>query len=271
LVTFPNCKINLGLNILRKREDGFHDINSIFYPIPWYDVLEIISPSENKTTIRTTGLNSGTPSDNLCLKAYHLLKKDYPHLPDVSNFLHKTIPAGAGLGGGSADASFTLLLLNKKFDLQIPNDKLFEYAGKLGSDCSFFLLNKPALTSGKGEILEEIDLSLPFKKILLLNPGIHIPTAEIFKETNPCIPKKSLTDIIQQPIETWKNELKNDFEEIVFPKFPTLKELKVRLYNYGAEYVSMTGTGSTLYAFFKEDFSEKFHANPEWITKWIEI
>lgn len=271
MVTFPNCKINLGLNILRKREDGFHDIHSIFLPIPWCDVLEIISSPQNKTTIQTTGLNSGTPSDNLCLKAYHLLKKDHPHIPEISIFLHKTIPAGAGLGGGSADAAFMLLLLNKKFDLQIPIIKLYEYAGQLGSDCSFFLLNKPALASGKGEILEQVDLSLPGKKILLLNPEIHIPTAEIFKEINPCIPKKSLKDIIQQPIEMWKNELKNDFEEIVFPKFPVLKELKNRLYDFGAEYVSMTGTGSTLYAIFKEDFSENFSTNPEWITKWIKI
>lgn len=271
MITFPNCKINLGLNILRKREDGFHDINSIFLPIPWYDVLEIICLPKNKTTIQTTGLNSGAPSDNLCLKAYQLLKKDYPHLPEIAIFLHKTIPAGAGLGGGSADAAFMLSLLNNKFDLQIPILKKYEYAGQLGSDCSFFLLNRTAFASGKGEILERVDLLLKDKKILILNPGIHIPTSEIFKEIEPNTPIKSLKEIVLQPIETWKNDLKNDFEKVVFPKFSILKELKNRLYDFGAEYASMTGTGSSVYAIFKEDFSENFPANPKWISKWIKI
>ena len=271
MVTFPNCKINLGLNILQKREDEYHDISSIFLPIPWYDVLEIITSKEQKTDIQTTGLPSGTPSDNLCMKAYYLLKKDYPHLPELSIYLHKTIPAGAGLGGGSADAAFMLVLLNNKFDLQISTAKLNAYAQKLGSDCPFFLLNKPAIASGKGEILEEIDLLLSGKKILILHPGIHIPTAEIFKEIKPFFPARFLKDIIHQPIETWKNELKNDFEEIVFPKFPILQETKNSLYNFGAEYVSMTGTGSSLYAIFKQDFSGNFPINPTWISKWVKI
>ena len=270
MVTFPNCKINLGLNILQKREDGYHDISSIFLPIPWNDVLEII-PSSQKTHIQTTGLNSGKPADNLCLKAYHLVKKDYPNLPEISIYLHKTIPAGAGLGGGSSDASFMLTLLNNMFDLQIPSDKMYEYAGHLGSDCSFFLLNKPAIASGKGEILEEIDLALEDKKILILNPGLHIPTAEIFKEIRPNFPTKSLKDIVHQPIETWKNELRNDFEEVVFPKFSILEEMKNTLYDLGAEYASMTGTGSSLYAIFKEDFPGKFPENPGWLMKWVKI
>ncbi|MEO7314099.1 MAG: 4-(cytidine 5'-diphospho)-2-C-methyl-D-erythritol kinase [Ginsengibacter sp.] len=271
MVTFPNCKINLGLNILQKREDGYHDINTIFLPIPWYDVLEIISSPEKKISIKTTGLNSGIPADNLCLKAYHLIKKNYPHLPEISIYLHKTIPAGAGLGGGSADAAFMLTLLNNKFDLKIPSAKMYEYAGLLGSDCSFFLFNKPAIASGKGEILKQIDLSLAEKKIFILNPGIHIPTAQIFKEIQPAFPTKSLEEIIHQPIETWKNELKNDFEEIVLPKFPIVEEMKNTLYDFGAEYASMTGTGSTLYAIFEEGFSEKFPENPDWISKWVKI
>ena len=271
MVTFPNCKINLGLNILQKREDGYHDIRSVFLPIPWYDVLEIITSREQNTYIQTTGLHSGIPTDNLCLKAYNLLKKDHPLLPDISIHLHKTIPAGAGLGGGSADAAFMLILLNNKFDLQIPSTKMYEYAGQLGSDCSFFLLNKPAIASGKGEILEPIDLSFEGKKLFILNPGIHIPTAEIFKEIKPGFPAKSLPDIIHQPMETWKHELKNDFEEIVFRKFPILEESKKSLYAFGAEYASMTGTGSTLYAIFKEDFPEKFPKNPAWISKWVKI
>lgn len=271
MVTFPNCKINLGLNIIQKREDGYHDISSVFLPIPWYDVLEIISSSTNKTLIQTSGLNSGTPADNLCLKAYHLVKKDYPHLPEISIYLHKTIPAGAGLGGGSADAAFMLPLLNNKFDLQIPIVKMYEYAGQLGSDCSFFLLNKPAHASGKGNILKQINLPLEGKKILLLHPGIHIPTTEIFKEIRPAFPKKPLREIVDQPIETWKNELKNDFEEVVFPKYPFLEKTKNMLYDYGAEYASMTGTGSTIFGIFKADFSEKVPHNSAWISKWVKI
>lgn len=271
MVTFPNCKINLGLNILQKREDGYHDISSIFLPIAWYDVLEIISSSTNKTQLYTSGTNSGDPLDNLCLKAYHLVKKDYTQLPEISIYLHKTIPAGAGLGGGSADAAFMITLLNRTFNLQIPSEKMAGYAEKLGSDCSFFLLNKPVFISGKGEISEQIDLKLTGNKILLLNPGIHIPTIEIFKEIKPHRPVKSVKDIIHQPIATWRIELKNDFENIVFPKFPMLEEMKNKLYDFGAEYASMTGTGSTLYAIFGENFQKKFPENPAWISKWVKI
>ncbi|HEY5393169.1 MAG TPA: 4-(cytidine 5'-diphospho)-2-C-methyl-D-erythritol kinase, partial [Hanamia sp.] len=172
MILFPNCKLNLGLNILQKREDGYHDIETVFFPLPFYDALEIVT-SGTKSIFTNNGISGGNAADNLCMKAYQLLKNDYPHLPEVKIHLHKTIPVGAGLGGGSADAAFTILLLNQKYNLQIPENKLFEYALLLGSDCPYFLLNKPAFATGRGEILEEINLSLSKYKILIVNPGIH--------------------------------------------------------------------------------------------------
>lgn len=271
LVCFPNCKINLGLNILQKRKDGYHDISSVFLPVSWVDVLEIIPSNTGKTTIQTTGLFSGAPADNLCLKVYQLLKKDFPFLPEISIHLHKTIPAGAGLGGGSSDATCMLTLLNDRFNLQISGSRLFQYALKTGSDCPFFLFNKPALASGRGEILEEINISLKGKKIFIIYPGIHVPTADIFKEVTPQLPVKKLQEIVSQPVETWKKELKNDFEKIVFSKNPGLKEIKNKLYEAGAFYSSMTGTGSTIFGIFPENFPENMEVNSSWLTKWIKF
>lgn len=210
------------------------------------------------------------PSDNLCLKTYALVKKDYPDLPEISIYLHKTIPAGAGLGGGSSDAAFMLLLLNEKYKLKILTEKLYEYAQQLGSDCSFFLLNQAAFATGKGENLEPVDLSFTDLKMLIIHPNIHINTAEVFQEVTPStIPFKSIKDVLRQLMSSWKAELKNDFEKIVFPKYPILRETKNKLYEFGAEYVSMTGTGSTIFAIFKGDHSEDSPMNSSWIIKWI--
>jgi 4-diphosphocytidyl-2-C-methyl-D-erythritol kinase len=269
MVTFPNCKINLGLNILQKREDGYHDIETVFYPVPVYDILEIISSSEDKTQFHNTGFFAGSPENNSCLKAFKLLKKDFQKLPEINMHLHKVIPLGAGLGGGSADAAFTLLLLNKKYNLNIPRQQLFEYALQLGSDCPFFLINQPCLAFGRGEILESIKLSLSGYKLLVVNPSIHINTKEIFKEIIPAIPAKKIKEIIEQPVSAWKEELVNDFEKIVFPKYPQIKKIKENMYQQGAVYASMTGTGSTIFGIFnindriypiKKDY---FH---QWIT-----
>jgi 4-diphosphocytidyl-2-C-methyl-D-erythritol kinase len=252
MIVFPNCKINLGLNILRKREDGFHDLETVFLPVNLHDALEII-PSQNKTEITVTGIASGNSENNLCLKAFLLLKKDYPQLPEINIHLHKAIPVGSGLGGGSADAAFMLQLLNKNFNLDIPLNDLFVYASRLGSDCSFFLLNKPSLATGRGEILETVNLSLPGYKILLINPGIHISTAEAFKNIKPAIPAKRIKETIHQPIETWKEELSNDFENYVFERYPQIKNIKEDLYAAGAIYSSMSGSGSTVFGIFKKD------------------
>jgi 4-diphosphocytidyl-2-C-methyl-D-erythritol kinase len=267
MVTFPNCKINLGLNILQKRKDGFHDIETVFFPLRLFDVLEIVT-SENKTEFINTGISGGEANNNLCLKAYQLLKKDFPQLPEIKMHLHKTIPVGAGLGGGSADAAFTLSILNKKYKLNISLKKLLFYALQLGSDCPFFLINKPAIASGRGEILEEIKCSLSGYKILIINPGIHISTRELFQQISPSIPKKNIREIIQQPVESWKNDLVNNFEKIVFQNHPEIKIIKQQLYQHNAVYASMTGTGSTLFGIF--NINDEIPVEEGYLYKWIE-
>jgi 4-diphosphocytidyl-2-C-methyl-D-erythritol kinase len=269
MVIFPNCKINLGLNILQKRADGFHDIETVFFPLPVTDALEIIT-SENTTQFKNTGIPAGENENNLCLKAYGLLKKDYPQLPEINMHLHKAIPIGAGLGGGSADAAFTLLLLNKKYELNIPDSKLSGYALQLGSDCPFFLLNKPCIASGRGEIMEEINLSLSSYKILLLNPGIHINTKEIFQQIKPAFPPKRIKEIIHQPIDTWKRELTNDFEKIVFVLYPQIEKIKESFYQHNAIYASMTGTGSTVFGIFDKSDELDYPDEKGYFQKWVE-
>lgn len=269
MVTFPNCKINLGLNIVGKREDGFRDIETVFFPLPFYDVLEIVT-SENKTEFINTGISGGEINNNLCLKAYQLLKKDFPYLPEIKMHLHKTIPTGSGLGGGSADAAFTLTLLNNKYNLNILLQQLLVYALQLGSDCPFFLINKPTIASGRGEVLEEINFSLSGYKILIINPGIHISTKELFQKVSPSFTGKKIKDIIQQPVETWKNDLVNDFEKIVFQKYPEIKKIKEDLYKHNAVYASITGTGSTMFGIFNSNDEIKFPVEKGYLDKWIE-
>jgi 4-diphosphocytidyl-2-C-methyl-D-erythritol kinase len=256
VVTFPNCKINLGLHILGKREDGFHNLETVFYPLPFKDAMELIPNTNNDTEIEFTGTGlavDGNATDNLCVKAYHLLKKDFPQLPAVKIHLHKAIPMGAGLGGGSADASFMLKLLNEKFKLNLSTSQLLNYALQLGSDCPFFIINKPCFATGRGEVLEEVAVDLSMYKIVLINPGIHINTGWAFSNISPPIPQKSIKEIINQPIETWKDELKNDFEEPVFAAHPQIKETKESLYQQGAIYAAMSGSGSTVFGIFDQN------------------
>jgi 4-diphosphocytidyl-2-C-methyl-D-erythritol kinase len=252
VISFPNCKINLGLHILGKREDGFHNLETVFYPVPFKDALELI-PSTN-TDIEFTGTGlvvDGNAADNLCVKAYHLLKKDFTEIRAVKMHLHKAIPLGAGLGGGSADAAFMLKLLNEKFHLNLSTDQLINYALQLGSDCPFFIINKPCFASSRGEVLEEILLDLSAYKIVLINPGIHINTGWAFSNITPALPEKSIKEIIQQPVNTWKDELKNDFETAVFSAHPAIKEIKEALYAQGAIYAAMSGSGSTVFGIFE--------------------
>jgi len=271
MVTFPNCKINLGLNILQKRDDGYHNIETVFYPLPIYDALEVISSPIHETNFNNTGIFTGEHENNLCLKAYYLLKKDFPELPPINMHLHKAVPIGAGLGGGSADATFTLLLLNKKYNLNISEIKLYEYALLLGSDCPFFLFNSACLASSRGEILEPVKLSLSGYKILIINPGIHINTKQIFKKITPAVPCRKIREIIQQPLSVWKNELVNDFEKVVFPAFPEIKKIKEKMYQQGAVYAQMTGTGSTVFAIFNVDTEINFPIKENYYYKWITI
>jgi 4-diphosphocytidyl-2-C-methyl-D-erythritol kinase len=260
MISFPNCKINLGLHILNKRDDGFHNLETIFYPIPLKDAVEIISSSSsNAVTYSSTGNSiEGKEEDNLCIKAYYLLKKDFPDLPNIQLHLHKVIPTGAGLGGGSADAAFTLSLLNKKFNLNISTPQLLNYAAELGSDCPFFIINKPCFATGRGEILEEIELDLSAYKFVLVNPNIHVNTgwafgawSEGFKPSDHNL--KDVKKIIQQPINTWKENLTNDFEKVVFEKYPTIQNIKEELYNQGAVYAAMSGSGSTVFGIFNKE------------------
>ena len=259
MIVFPNYKINLGLNILNKRDDGYHELQSVFYPLPFSDILEIIpqKKSEEKKTgisLSLSGLDIKTDQkNNLCTKAYHLIKNDFPGMPFVHMHLHKTIPPGAGLGGGSADGAFTLKLLNQQFNLGITTEKLMAYALQLGSDCPFFISNQAYIASGRGELIQTISLDLSAYKIVLVNPAINISTADAFSLITPGIPRKSIKEIIQQPVGLWKNELRNDFEETVFIKFPEIKMIKEQLYEYGAVYASMTGSGSTVYGLFKKE------------------
>jgi 4-diphosphocytidyl-2-C-methyl-D-erythritol kinase len=256
LISFPNCKVNFGLNIIRKREDGYHNLETIFYPLAIKDVLEVVQqsgPSSTMIEFRTSGLAiEGSEETNLCIKAYYLLKKDFPQLPPIKMHLHKVIPMGAGLGGGSADGAFTLLLANEKFQLNLSTEQLTNYALQLGSDCPFFIPNKPCFAEGRGELLQPIELDLFNYQFIIINPNIHISTAWAFSQITPKQPTKSAKEIITQPIETWRDELVNDFEEQVFQAHPEIKAIKENLYAQGAVYASMTGSGSTVFGIFNK-------------------
>jgi len=251
MICFPTCKINLGLRITNKRADGFHALETVFFPISIKDALEIIiEPDTNAAPISFTSSGlaiNGDPSDNLCFKAYGLLKKDYPTIPNIKMHLHKTIPMGAGLGGGSADGAFTLVALNQLFNLQLSVDKLMQYALTLGSDCPFFIINTPAFASGRGEILKPINVNLDGYYIVIVNPGIAISTKLAFSLITPKVPDTNMEAIICEPVTLWKEKLINDFEQPIFNSFPELANIKETLYQKGAVYASMTGTGSTVF------------------------
>lgn len=257
MIVFPNAKINLGLNILKRRPDGYHDIESCFYPVGWNDGLELIHA--NKFSFESSGIEiPQSASGNLCIQAYELLKKDY-QIPPVKFHLYKNIPIGAGLGGGSSDCSFTLKLLNEFFDLDLKNDELENYAAKLGSDCPFFIKNRAVMASGTGTFLKSIDLDLSEYYIVLVYPGIHISTAEAYAGIKPGLTETSLEEIIKTyPIEKWKDVMKNDFEHSLFPKYPILQDIKNAFYKQGAFYASMTGSGSAIYGLFKDKVDNPF-------------
>ncbi len=252
MILFPNCKINLGLNIVGKRADNYHNLETVFYPLPLRDVLEAI-PSDT-LELHISGLPvPGEKNDNLCLGAYHLLKKDFPALPFVAVHLYKHIPAGSGLGGGSADGAFMLKLLDEKFHLNLSPDQLLGYARQLGSDCSFFIANKPCFASGRGEILEPVQPGLSDVSFVLVHPGIHIDTRQAFSKLTPAVPAISIREIISRPVDTWKDVLKNDFEIPVLNEYPALRNIKENLYTAGALYASMSGSGSDFYGIFEKN------------------
>ncbi|PUZ20271.1 4-diphosphocytidyl-2-C-methyl-D-erythritol kinase [Chitinophaga costaii] len=253
MLTFPNCKINLGLHVVGKRADGFHELETVFYPLPLKDGLEVVTAS-GATTFTTSGLPiPGHAADNLILKAYQLLQKDFPQLPAVQVHLHKHIPMGAGLGGGSSNAAFMLQILNKKYRLQLNDATLIAYAAQLGSDCPFFIRNQPVYATGRGEIMEDFALRLDGYAFLLIYPGIHVNTGWAFSQLQPQIPAYSLKAVLQQPVQHWKSTLTNDFEIPVTKAHPGLAAIKATLYQHGALYATMSGSGSAIVGIFEKN------------------
>ncbi len=255
MVNFPFCKINLGLNIVSKRTDGYHNLETCFFPLPFCDALEVVTAPEFRFVVTGTPV-AGNEADNLCVQAYRLLEKDHS-LPPVYMHLHKAIPSGAGLAGGSSDAAHTLLLLNKKFGLNIAAEQLAAYALQLGSDCPFFLHNEPMWGRGRGEILEPVSVQLPGYTVVLVMTGIHISTAAAFTGIEPKAPEYDLRETVQQPPAEWKYRLVNDFEQTVYVQHPELQQVKYRLYEQGAVYASLTGTGSVVYGLFAQPIAEQ--------------
>jgi 4-diphosphocytidyl-2-C-methyl-D-erythritol kinase len=250
MITFPNAKLNLGLHITQKRKDGYHEIESCMVPIPLNDALEMILDKKPSWTV--TGLEvPGDPKDNLILKAEKLLKKDYQGLPSLQIHLHKHIPMGAGLGGGSADGAFALKLMNNLFDLHLDDFFLEEYAAELGSDCPFFIENTPKIIRGRGEILDPCSVSLQGSYLVLIHPGIHVGTKEAYAGVTPIQPKTSLEEVLADR-SRWKDVLFNVFEASIFKNHPAIAEIKARMYSAGAYYASMSGSGSSVFGLFDE-------------------
>lgn len=277
MITYPNVKLNLGLNVLRKRPDGFHDLETVFIPYPdIHDVLEIVTGEDYSRTLmglqerygvlaqaispdgklmisiaRAEGVD-WDPLKDLTAKAYFLLAQDYA-LPPMKIFLEKLSPVGAGLGGGSADAAFALRMIAELGGLSLSDAELAAYAAQLGSDCAFFIYNRPMFGSGRGEVLEPFDLDLSAYEFKVFIPeGVSVSTADAYRGIVPHLPEKPLRKVLSQPVETWKEELKNDFEETVFAKYPSLAPVKEMLYNEGAVYAAMSGSGSAFFQIKKK-------------------
>lgn len=252
MIIFPPSKINIGLQVISRRGDGFHEIATVFYPLPLSDVLEVVTAGENKTSFYPSGITvPGAEADNLCVKAYHLLKKDFPQLPDVNIYLHKVIPTGAGLGGGSSDAAAMLKLLTAKYRLDIPAGRLAAYAALLGSDCAFFLQDRPCYATGRGEELYPFTQEdLGAYHFTVVCPDVHIDTAWAYQNVLPRTPARSLLDFVREPVETWRGKVVNDFEKPVFDAHPELARIKEALYRQGALYASLSGSGASLYGIF---------------------
>lgn len=271
MICFPNCKINLGLYVVRKREDGYHDIETVFYPLALRDVLEIV-PAE-KSRMQLTGLAvAGDTQANLVWKAYELLKKEMPgRIPALDIYLHKVIPMGAGLGGGSADGAFMLKLINDFCKLELSNEQLSEYALRLGSDCPFFIYNRPMFAAGRGEQMEDANVDLAKYSIQLICPRVHVSTAAAF---GMIVPKTAAFDLRQLntlPVAHWREHIRNDFEQPVFAQHPVLAEIKQQLYDQGAVYAAMSGSGSALFGIFPRAKKAEIKAAIEFSEYYIEF
>lgn len=255
MITFPNAKINLGLNITGKRPDGYHNLETVFYPVSLEDALEVTlsKAPDKKISLHQSGLEiTGALEDNLVVKAYLLLDNLFS-LPPIDIHLYKHIPSGAGLGGGSSDAAFMLKLLNELFILNLNEKQLEDYAATLGADCAFFIKNAPTYAEGVGNEFSPVSLSLKDYQIIIIKPDIFVSTREAFSQIKPHHPENSLKDIITRPVSEWKHLMVNDFEASVFPKHPFIGDIKQELYNQGAMYASMSGSGSSVFGLFLPD------------------
>ena len=258
MIIHPIAKVNLGLNVVERRPDGYHNLQTVFYPINIKDTLEVFPmadsfPSPIDCDIKVTNIPvEGDEQRNLVVRAYNLLKQDFPTLPRLHAHLYKGIPTQAGMGGGSSDASAMLLLLNKAYTLNLSDEQLITYAAQLGADCPFFILNHPVYAEGIGEQMTPIDINLSDWHIAVVRPDIPVPTKEAFAHITPAYPKKNCKDIVMQPVETWRKELTNDFEQSVFALHPELAAIKEQLYQHGATYAAMSGSGSAIFGLFRQ-------------------
>ena len=272
MITFPIAKINLGLNVVEKRLDGYHNLQTVFYPVPIMDALEIAPmsegfPSDVDCDLKVTNIHiEGDEQRNLVVRAYQLLKKDFPSLPRIHTHLWKGIPTQAGMGGGSSDCAYMIRLLNETFDLQLTNEQMQQYAAQLGADCAFFIESVPCYAEGIGEQLEPISLDLSGWYIGVVRPDIPVPTKEAFSRIHPHYPSLNCREVVMQPVETWRGNLINDFEESVFALHPEIGAVKEQLYKMGATYAAMSGSGSALFGLFKEEPDGLRQAFPDMFT-----
>lgn len=257
MIAFPIAKINLGLNIVERRTDGYHNLETVFYPVPIKDALELTMmnsrfPSATDCDIKVTNMAvEGDEQRNLVVRAYQLLKHDFPQMPRIHAHLWKGIPTQAGMGGGSSDCAYTIRLLNEMFTLGLTDEQMIAYAARLGADCPFFILSRPSYAEGIGERLQPVDLDLSSYHIAVVRPDIPVSTREAFSLITPRRPQKNCRDIVMQPIETWRSELVNDFEQSVFALHPDIAAIKQRLYDLGALYAAMSGSGSAVFGLFR--------------------
>ena len=265
MITFPIAKINLGLNVVERRPDGYHNLETVFYPVPISDALEV-TPMDNKfpspcdCDLKVSNISiEGDEQRNLVVRAYKLLKEDFPQLPRIHVHLHKAIPTQAGMGGGSSDCAYMIRLLNEQFELGLTTRQMQDYATRLGADCPFFILSRPAYAEGIGERLEPIALDLSRYWIAVVRPDIPVSTKEAFSLIRPHRPKKNCRDVVMQPIETWRDDLVNDFEQSVFALHPEIGAIKEQLYRLGAVYAAMTGSGSSVFGLFSNDINISEH------------
>ena len=269
MILFPPAKINLGLHILFKREDGFHELETVMTPIPFTDILEIL-PTKSFEFQQSGIPIPGDASSNLCVKAYELMKNEYQISP-IFIHLKKMIPMGGGLGGGSADAAYILTGINTLFNLNISDSKLEELASRLGSDCPFFVKNTTQVAKGRGEILSPIELDLKGYFLKIINIGLHVGTKEAYAGAQFSTSSKTVSEIVSQPISTWKNELTNDFEKTVFSIYPELNQVKENLYSEGAIYAAMSGSGSTMFGIFEKKPNKTFEDKAEILELILEL